>query len=136
MQHDPIYKQTFKKAERLTNRKAISKLFAKGSSFYIFPVRVVWMPVIFDNKYPARVVFSVSRKEFRKAHDRNKIKRLLREGYRKNKGILYESLNNSNKQCALAFVYSANKIVSYDKLESIIIIILQRLIKEYEKDIG
>jgi len=94
------------------------------------------MPVDNILEAPAQVVVSVSKRNFSGAVQRNRIKRLIRESYRKNKQILYNYLSENNKQCVLALVYTGNKMQDYHRIESIIIIILQRLIKEYEKVTG
>ena len=136
MRHHQIYMQTFRKAERLCHHSTIRKLFSEGSSFYIYPIKVIWLPVNRESGTHARILISVSKRNFKNAVQRNRVKRLIREAYRKNKGMLYQYLDETGKHCVFALVYTANKIVSLQKLESIIILILQRLIKEYEKDTG
>lgn len=56
----------------------------------------------------------------------------MREAYRKNKSVLYNHLEHAGKTCALALIYSGSKAVSFKEIESIIIVILHRLIREYE----
>jgi len=136
MRHHQKYKQTFSKAEHLCHQSTIRKLFSEGSSFYVYPIKVVWLQINKEQGFPAQVLISASKRDFKNAVLRNRVKRLIREAYRKNKGILYQYLDESGKQCVFALVYTGNKIVSLRKLESIIILILQRLIKEYEKDAG
>jgi ribonuclease P protein component len=79
-------KFTFRKEERLSKENDIQELFGKGSSFYLFPFKIIWL------RQPAqqvhRVLISVSKKSFKRAVDRNKIKRQIRENYRINKEML------------------------------------------------
>ncbi|OQX81449.1 MAG: ribonuclease P protein component [Bacteroidetes bacterium 4484_249] len=127
--------QTFNKDERLSAEKIIDKLFSGGKSFLIYPYRVVWMEHETNAQYPAQILISVSKKKFKKAVDRNLIKRRTREAYRKNKSSFYKFLNNQNKNCVFALIYTANEIALYKEIERKINLILQRLQSEYEKDI-
>ncbi len=129
--------QTFKKEERLSRKKLIDKLFSEGKSFAIPPFRVV----VLENKnpesvYPVQVLIAVSKKNFKKAVDRNRMKRLIREAYRKNKENLYQSLWGRKKTIALALIYTAYKTTTYSEIEQKIIMIFERLQSEYEKTIG
>jgi len=125
--------QTFKKEERLCSQKIIDDLFRQGSSFFIHPFKVTWLNIPIDSKYPAQILITVSKNQFKKAVDRNKIKRHIREGYRKNKSFFYESLLQYNSKCVFALSFVAKEKVSYQEIESKIILILRRLQEEYEK---
>ena len=127
--------QTFQKDERLSVEKIIEKLFSGGKIFLIYPYRVVWLEHEPGTKYPAQILISVSKKKFKKAVDRNLIKRRTREAYRKNKSSFYKFLTNNDKNCAFALIYISNEIALYKEIEQKIILILQRLQSEYEKDI-
>ena len=125
--------QTFKKEERLRDKKSINELFEKGSGFYIAPFKVVWIETTIENEFPARILITVSHRNFKKAVDRNRIKRIIREAYRKNKSILYERLNGSAKKIAFMLIYTREIIIPYKEVEDKIILILQRLAKENEE---
>jgi ribonuclease P protein component len=75
---------SFSKSEHLKSDKIIAALFEKGNSFVTFPLRIVWMPVeqSLNSYMPLQVAFSVSKKSFKRAVDRNRIRRLIREAYR------------------------------------------------------
>jgi ribonuclease P protein component len=64
------------------------------------------------------------------------MKRLIREAYRLNKAPFYTALQEKQKQCALAIVFTGKKIISSEETEAAIILILRRLIDEYEKIVG
>lgn len=71
------------KHERLKSKKMIQELFAKGSSLFLYPFKIAYLmsSPVGDSKFP-KVLVSVSRRNFRRAHDRNLIKRRCREIYR------------------------------------------------------
>jgi ribonuclease P protein component len=119
--------QTFKKEERLCSKKSIDFLFAKGKSLYINPFKIKWANQNFNTNYPVQILIVVPKRYFKKAHDRNKLKRQIREVYRKNKLILYDSLNIKEKKITFAIIYTVKDIFPYKLLEEKIILILQRL---------
>jgi ribonuclease P protein component len=127
---------TFKKCERLNGKKPIQRLFAEGQAFYAYPFRVVFMRVKEKHAYPARLLVSVSRRHFKKASERNLLKRLIRETYRKQKQNLYAQLEGKEGQLHIALVFTAKAIPNYKELETKIILILQRLIERDEPAAG
>ncbi len=101
-------KYTFKKSERLTLNNLIETLFKEGLIIYQYPLKIIWLPIIGNFISPAQVLFSVSRKRFKKAVDRNRIKRKIKELYRIEKFFLYEELKKRNKQIILCITYTGN----------------------------
>ncbi|WP_307758498.1 ribonuclease P protein component [uncultured Mediterranea sp.] len=100
-----------RKPERLSRKKIIEKMFAGGSrSFSIFPLRVVWLPVE-ELDVPASLLVSVSKRRFKRAVKRNRVKRQIREAYRLNKQPLLETLAANNLYLALAFIYLSDELV-------------------------
>jgi ribonuclease P protein component len=84
---------TFKRGERLKSRKVIEQMFKRGQSFAQYPLRIVWVDMEERRSdFPAQFALSVSKKKFKRAVDRNRIRRLVREAYRLNKHVLYEGL--------------------------------------------
>jgi len=126
--------QTFKKKGRLSSKKVIDRLFLKGKSFTISPFRVVWFEGEPKINSPAQVLISVSKKQFKRAVDRNLLKRRTREAYRKNKAPFCDFLNNKSKRCVFALLYISGEIMKYEEIEEKIILILNRLQREYEKN--
>ncbi len=110
---------TLGKKERLKSKKCIEQLFLEGKSFFCAPVRVVFIKN--DSLQLNQVAFSVSKKHFKLAVDRNRIKRLMREAYRLNKYSLGE------KGFQLMFIYSGRKIQSFSIIESSILSLLKKI---------
>ena len=101
-------KHTFHKTERLNSVILIEKLFAGGSkSLPAFPLRIVYMPVEGDE---LSVLISVPKKRFKRAVKRNRVKRQIREAYRKNKALLTEPLKAANRKAAVAFIWLDNEL--------------------------
>jgi ribonuclease P protein component len=119
---------TFKKEERLKSRKTIEGLFKDGKSFSNFPFRVLWK--FSDNSVAAlQTGFAVSSKNFKKAVDRNRIKRLMREAYRLQKNDLQNQLQQQQKQLAVFIIYVGNELPEYDFIFDKTTPVLNRLIK-------
>ena len=118
--------QTFTKAERLSGKIEIEHLFSSGTAFNCDPFRVIWKESLAGSTQ-VKIVISVPKRLFKKAVDRNRVKRLCRESYRKNKNILIETLKN--KKIHLMFIYTAKNIFAFKEMEEKIITTLQRLSK-------
>jgi ribonuclease P protein component len=86
-------KQTLGKQERLKSKTLIGKLYTEGNSVKNFPLRMVYIQAEHGSNYPAQVGVSVPKRNFKKAISRNRIKRLLREAYRKEKQLVYNSID-------------------------------------------
>ena len=118
--------QTFTKAERLSSKRDIDKLVETGKSFNCGFFKIIWKEIN-EGSIPAQIIISVPKRLFKKAVDRNRLKRLTREAYRKNKNILYKNLNS--KKVLLMFVYKSKTIVGFAEIEKNIIIAMQQLIE-------
>lgn len=125
MNPSPSFRNTFRKPERLVSKIAFDHLIREGSSCHEFPIRLIWKSMKLPSSFPAQVAFSVPRRNFRRAVDRNRIKRLMREVYRKNKGDLYSLLNENQMQYALLFVYTGKALPTYDEVRTKITLTLQ-----------
>lgn len=121
---------TFSRQERLSGRKRIEHLYSNGTSFSKGKWRIVWIIVENEDNFPAQVMFSAPKKKFKKAVTRNRLKRLMREAYRKNKHTIYTFLNERQLKIHLSLVFAGNAEITYAETESEINFILNRLKKE------
>lgn len=94
-------------------------MFSGGSkSFSIFPLRLVFITLEAQATSPAAILISVPKKRFKRAVHRNRIKRQIREAYRKNKHELLQVLQEKDMSIAVAFIYLSNEIIPTSVLES------------------
>ena len=125
---------TFKKEERLCNKKLIDELFHNGSSFLCYPFKVSWLLSDFSGQFPVQVVFSVPKRRFNHATDRNLVKRRTREAYRLYKQEhLYNPLNAAGKKIILSLGYIGKEIASYDLAEKKMLKLFKQLSAEIAK---
>ena len=122
-------KYSFSKQERICNRNDFQKLLSDGQSLFCYPFRCMysWNET---TSFSARIAVSVSKRRIRKAVDRNRIKRLIRESYRLEKEILYQKHNNTAQSMDMLIIYAETKIFSFYFIRKKIIELINRLIEQ------
>ena len=105
----------------------LNRLFAEGKSFSIFPVKVFYLPMNNDSKQIINAGVGVSARNFKKAVDRNRIKRLLRECYRLNKMSLQSTITTHHKPMAVFFLYLGKELPEYGLLTEKMKTVLNKL---------
>lgn len=123
-------KNTFNKQERLYGKKAIDLLFNKGSSLSHQPIKLVYKSALSTQQYPSKAMFVVPKKKFKHAHDRNLLKRRMREAYRLNKNELYAKLNEKGKKINCAFIYLSNKTEDFEIIDKAIKALLNQSVNK------
>lgn len=132
--HQP---NSFVKNERLCSRILIEKLFKGSKSFLVYPVKVVYMELSEEeserSETPLQVLITVSKKKFKRAAQRNRIKRLMREAYRTNKSELTDLLSKNEQKIVLGLIFIGDAIPEFGYLKSKIISIMKRLKQEFSQ---
>lgn len=106
------------KSERLDKKKLIEKLFGGGArSFSVFPLRVVYLTLDNVQDEHAAILVSVSKRRFKRAVKRNRVKRQIREAYRMNKHGLLAVLTEKKCRLAVAFIYLSDQLVDSSVIE-------------------
>jgi ribonuclease P protein component len=113
--------------EKLKSRKQIDILFATGKSFTVFPIRVTYRFLATVDEPLAQIGVTVSKRYFKKAVDRNRVKRLLREAYRLQKRELMGQLQQANLKAHLFFIYTDKTIASFDVFKTAMSSCLRKL---------
>jgi ribonuclease P protein component len=122
------------KPYKLCSQKTIAQLFKEGGSVRHYPFMVQFMDSETGTGKPFQLVFSAPKRTFRRAHDRNRIKRLMREAFRKKKLILEEALSADNKQLALFVIYTAKEEIPHDVLLKKAQTLLEKLTQEIQNE--
>jgi ribonuclease P protein component len=117
----------FRKEERLCGRKEIDRLFAEGKAINVYPLRVMFTFRSELPDIPAKTLFVVARRNFRKAHDRNRLRRRMREAFRLHKAGLYTSLKEKDRRLTMAVMYTSREESDFAAIEKAIVRLLEKL---------
>lgn len=121
-------RNTFKKSERLCSRILMDRLFQGNShSVSAYPLRAVFLPVGTEDQKGVSVLMSVPKKRFHDAVDRNRVKRQLREAYRKHKHALAEKMADREQGLLIAFIYVSSQIESTASIEKRMVRLLEKI---------
>jgi ribonuclease P protein component len=129
-----MVRYTLSKKERLSSLKAIERLFKDGQGLTKYPIRLIWLNTTASpgQDFPVQVMFSASKKKFARAVDRNRIKRLLREGYRLYKPTFYDLLP-PDTTWHVAIIYNGNDIQSKEDIQNRMIAALGSMLNQLKK---
>lgn len=124
----------FGRREKLKSRKQIEELFANGRSFPAFPLRVIFRFLPTTVEGGLQIGVSASKRYFKKAVDRNRIKRLLREAYRLQKQDLTIAVQEQSLEGFIFFMYTGKTIASFQEIMEAMKKSLDQLEKTVKKD--
>lgn len=118
---------TFSKNEKLKSKKLIEKLFTEGKSVTAYPIKLIYLQVEHNGKWPVQAGVSVPKRKIKLAVKRNRIKRLLRESYRLQKHLVYQKLED---KYIFMFIYldenEQNYVVLKDKMKILLTKFLEK----------
>jgi ribonuclease P protein component len=124
---------TLGKNERLKSRKSIEQLFSEGKKFVAAPYKVLYLFTRSSEDPSLQFGTGVSAKNFKKAVDRNRIKRLIREAYRLQKKNLLEKIKANNIQLTVFFIYTGRELPEYGEVIKKMGVALSKLDKLIEQ---
>ncbi len=117
------------KRYKLCSKVLIEDLFKTGTTIKSYPLIAIYNEVEFTDSSTFKIVFSAPKRTFRKAYQRNRIKRICKEAVRLNKAIIETYLTENNKQLALFLVYSSKDELNHVQLEKKVVKLFNQLIK-------
>ncbi len=120
---------SYGKKEKLKSRKLAENLFNNGKTFTVFPIKVFYLLIDETLNFPLKTGVGAAKKNFKQAVQRNRIKRLLREAYRKEKFKLIELLNQENKQAVMFLLYVDTILPDYKSIEEKMPLIIDQLME-------
>ena len=124
------------RGERLKSRKQIEQLFKEGKKISLFPLYVYYQviqPATNDSRRLTRIGVGVSSKNFKKAVDRNRIKRLIRESYRLQRPNFSNTIKANNQQLNMFFIYRGKELPDYRFVYERVAMALQKISLDIEK---
>ena len=120
---------SFSKNEKLKSKKLIDSLFAEGKSVSHYPIKLIYLKTELPKQVPIQTGVTVPKKNFKSAVKRNRIKRLLREGYRLNKHLVF---NNSKGSFAFLFLYLGKDTPQYNTIDDSMKLVLRKFNKKID----
>ena len=131
---------TLGKDERLKSRKQIEKLFAEGKSFAVNPFRVYFIVngqlSMVNGGSGLQFGVGVSNRNFKRAVDRNRIKRLTREAWRLQKNELNEQVKTTQKQLNVFFIYTGKELPDFTTVKDKVAVALKKLADKIDENIS
>ena len=121
---------------RMKSKKSFDLLFEKGKRHWVSPFEAVALEVPYDESTPLQVGFVAPKRKLKRAHDRNRMKRLMRESFRLNKVELLNCCLMQQKGLIILFISQCNTPVNYSKTQEKIKLLLQRLTVEHAQSAG
>jgi len=109
---------TFDKTERIFLKKEIDGLFKQGDSFISYPLRIIYLNQKPLSGATVSVLISVPKKNIKRAVNRNRIKRLIREAYRLNKSNIIQFCQEKGNGFLIAFLFIGNELCKWKDIEN------------------
>ena len=123
---------SFSKSERLKSKKLIEATFAAGQKFKAWPLVAKSMEAELPDDLRCQTLVSVSKRSFKRAVDRNRIKRLMREAWRLHKHTAYAALQKHEKQRALVLIYVGKELPTFEGMQASMQMLIAKMIEALE----
>jgi ribonuclease P protein component len=117
---DSTLRNTLGKQDRISGTKRLEQLFSSGDSFIAYPLRVIYIRRE-KGEVDVSIVVSVSKKKFKRAVKRNRVKRLIRESYRLNKAVYLNICRQYDTGLDMAFLFLKDELPDYKEIENAIL---------------
>lgn len=127
----PVPEQSFGKKERLKSKKLFTQLFEEGKSISSYPLKLIYVPAQ-HLEVSIKAGVTVSKRNFKSAVHRNRIKRLLREAYRRNKALVF---NNTDARFAFLFLYLGKEMPTFKQLDQKVKLVLNKFKVQNDEEI-
>lgn len=121
---------TFPRSERLKSKKILERTFVEGEKVKAWPLVVRQLKTELPEEVPCQVMVSVSKRLFKRAVDRNRIKRLLRENWRLQKNALVQSWATDETQNAVVFIYMGKEMPTFEIIEKAMGVAVEKMISK------
>ena len=115
----------FSKNERLKNKRLFQSVFDNGKVLKAYPLKIFYLPVSDAGIHQAQIGVLVGKKKFKSAVSRNRIKRIIREAYRRNKHLIF---NNIEGKYAFLFLYIGDDLPISESIEKAMVAFINKLI--------
>ncbi|WP_417264758.1 ribonuclease P protein component [Brumimicrobium sp.] len=122
--------ERFGKKYKLCSKTVMASIFEKGKQEKAYPFLLRYLKADLKTDAKFQVVISVPKRKFKKAVDRNRIKRLIREAVRKKKYILEDAIESEDQQLALFLIYTASEEETYQRILNKIEVLFLRLVEK------
>ena len=124
---------SYNKQEKLKSRKTIDHLFNKGKSFFIFPLKLLYS-LNEEAGQTLQAGVTCSKRNFKKAVYRNRVKRVVREAYRLNKMPLQQLLTEQHLSLSIFFIYTGKELPDFKEVETKMKLLLNKLVDNLTKN--
>lgn len=125
--------ESFGKEYKLCSKKVMDTIFEEGKTEKVYPFLLRYLNVDLKTEKRFQIVIAVPKRKFKRAVDRNRIKRLIREAVRKKKYIIEQAMTDEEQQLALFLIYTSSQEETYQKIIDKIEALFLRLVENRAK---